>query len=197
APPSGLSAVGEGPDSASLSWQNPGGATSWEVFVQTQGETIPTTSGTTTTTNTNYSVTTTQDGTPLTVGCYQYWVRADCGDGTFSPWAGPYQFCLNNCTSSCTYTFVLTDTFGDGWNGNTMAVIQGGQTVETLGTGFTTGGGPINVNVTLCDGPFQLFWNNGGSFAGEVRVSIKNSFGQTIFTMPTGLSPGTTVYNGV
>ena len=196
-PPSGLSAIGVGSTQANLSWQNPGNATAWEVVVQPQGGLIPTGAGTPTTSNTNFAVTTTQDGTPLAVGCYQYWVRAACGDGTFSAWTGPFVFCLNNCASSCTYTFVMTDTFGDGWNGNTMNIVQGGVTVQTIGATFTDGAGPESVNVTLCDGPFSIFWNTGGSFANEVRLSVVNPFGQTIFTQPAGLTQGSTIFNGI
>ena len=77
----------------------------------------------------------------------------------------------------------MTDTFGDGWNGNTMDVIQNGLTIATIGPTFTTGSGPVTVSVPLCDGPFELFWNSGGSFTTEVGVSIINSFGQVIYTL--------------
>src|SRR5690606_6026892 len=92
APHNNLMAVGTGETagvfSADLSWGNPGGATSWEVVVQTAGSEIPAGAGTTTTDNTDYSVNSlTDSGAPLALGQYQYWVRADCGDGTFSPWA--------------------------------------------------------------------------------------------------------------
>lgn len=200
AAPTFLSAVGTGPSSANLSWQNPGGASAWEVFVQSPGAAMPTTAGTTANTNTNFGVTTlTATGAPLTLGQYQYWVRAACGDGTFSPWAGPYIFNTTSCASGCNYTFVVWDSWGDGWNGNTMKVTQGTQTVATL-TGPTAAQGttPINVSVPMCDGPFQLFWNSGGSFPGEVGVSIINSFGQTIYTKAPGTgSANTALYTGV
>ncbi|RZJ33563.1 MAG: hypothetical protein EOO51_13380, partial [Flavobacterium sp.] len=197
APPTGLNATGTGPTSANLSW-NAGVATSSEVFVQTAGSPIPSTAGTQTNINTNYPVTTTQAGAPLALGIpYQYWVRADCGDGTFSPWAGPYAFNTTSCSSGCNYNFVMTDAFGDGWNGNTMNVIQNGLTIATIGGTFTTGTGPVSVAVPLCDGPFELFWNTGGSFANEVGVSIVNSFNQTLFTYEAGSgTPGTTLYSG-
>jgi gliding motility-associated-like protein len=196
APPTGLSAVSTGPTSANLSWQSTGGATSWEVFVQPQGGLIPTTAGTTTTVNTNYGITTLADGTPLTLGCYQYWARADCGDGTFSPWAGPYAFCTTTCSSGCNYSFVMTDSFGDGWNGNTMTVTQGASST-TIGSTFTNGTGPVTVPITLCDGPFTLTWNTGGSFANEVGISVVNSFGQTIYTHASGANQqGQVLYTG-
>ena len=85
--PTTLTATGITQTSANLSWANPGGATSWEVAVQTAGSPIPAGSGVQTNTNTNYPA------TGLTVNtAYQYYVRADCGNGTFSAWAGPFLF---------------------------------------------------------------------------------------------------------
>jgi gliding motility-associated-like protein len=196
APPNALSALSTGPTSANLSWGNPGAATSWEVFVQPTGASIPTTAGTTANTNTNFGVTTMNDGTPLVLGCYQYWVRAACGDGTFSPWAGPYQFCTTTCSSGCNYSLVMTDSFGDGWNGNTMTLTQGASST-TIGSTFTTGVGPITIPVTLCDGAFTLTWNAGGNFAGEVGIAIVNNFGQTIFYHAPGANQqGQLLYTG-
>ncbi|HEY0042825.1 MAG TPA: fibronectin type III domain-containing protein, partial [Flavisolibacter sp.] len=185
APPTDLSATGTGPNSADLSWGNPTGATSWEVFVQTEGSGIPSGSGEVATTNIDYGVgfltgTTTQ----LVLGtAYQYWVRADCGDGTFSPWSGPYVFNTTACSSGCNYTFNMTDTFGDGWNGNTMDIIQDGLVIQTIGSTFTTGTGPVTVSVPLCAGPFELFWNAGGAFTTEVGVSVVNSFNQEVYVL--------------
>jgi gliding motility-associated-like protein len=196
-PPTNLSAVSTGPSSAALTWGNPGAATSWEVFVQTPGETIPTTPGVTVNSNTAVAVTTLANGTPLILGCYQYWVRAACGDGTFSPWEGPYSFCTTNCSTGCNYTFVMTDAFGDGWNGNTFTVTQGPSSY-IIGEDFTTGSGPVTQSVTLCEGGFTVTWNDGGFFATEVGFSVVNSFGQTIFTYGPGLNEqGSLVYTGL
>ena len=200
APPTGLSATGTGPNSANLSWQNPGSATQWEVFVQTAGSAVPSTPGVQANTNVNFGVTQlTLEGTQLQLGTpYQYWVRALCPDGvSFSQWAGPYLFNTTSCSSGCNYIFELTDSFGDGWNGNTMNVIQDGSIIAVLGPTFTDGEGPIQVSVPMCDGPFELFWNSGGSFVGEVGVSVINSFGQNLFTFGPGeFEQNVTIYNG-
>ncbi|SCY86538.1 choice-of-anchor L domain-containing protein, partial [Flavobacterium caeni] len=201
APPTGLSATGTGPNSANLSWQNPGGATAWEVFVQTAGTPVPSAAGIPAGTNTNFGVTQlTQEGTTLQLGTpYQYWVRALCPDGvSFSQWAGPYLFNTTSCTSGCNYIFELTDTFGDGWNGNTMSIIQDGLPVGEIGPTFEDGEGPIQVSIPMCDGPFEIFWNTGGDFPGEVGFTVINSFGQSIFSFGpfAGDQQGSTIYNG-
>src|SRR5690606_13115167 len=115
--------------------------TSWQLVIQAPGSGIPPGAGTTVTTNTNYPATGLTQATP-----YEYWVRADCGNGTFSAWAGPYLFNTTICEAvdQCTYSLVLTDSFGDGWNGNTMTLSQNGITLATVGSTFTPalGNGP-------------------------------------------------------
>ena len=73
----------------------------------------------------------------------------------------------------------MTDSFGDGWNGATMQVRQNGILVATIGPTFTAGAGPVVVNVPLCSGvPFDLNWNNGGTFPGEDHEYFWSSFVQ-------------------
>ncbi|MBU3680966.1 MAG: hypothetical protein FGM16_03385 [Flavobacterium sp.] len=195
--PINLSAGAFSTSSGTLSWTNGtfGTSTSWEVAVQPAGSSIPTGAGTQTNTNTNFPVTGLTAATP-----YQYWVRADCGNGTFSAWSGPFLFNTTICdVVGCNYTFVMTDTFGDGWNGGTMQVRQNGIVVGTLGTQIV-GGGPTNVQVPMCNGiPFDLFWSTGGTFPDEIAVSIQNSFGQTLFTYAGGgaAGVGTSLYGGM
>src|SRR5690606_1656712 len=108
----------------------------------------------------------------LTAGTqYMYYVRANCPDNS-SDWVGPFQFTTGNCgaTSQCFYTFELIDSWGDGWNGNTMTVSQNGIEIQVLAL---TGGSTATVQVAMCDDlPFTLFWNAGGTFPGEVGVRI-------------------------
>ncbi len=193
-PPTNLSAANAGQTSADLSWSNPGGATSWEVAVQPAGSPIPSGAGVTANTNTNFNV-----GGLTQATAYQYYVRANCGDGTFSVWAGPYLFNTSICdvAQQCNYTFIMRDSFGDGWNGGTIQVRQNGIVVATL-TGPTTADGqtPVSVTVALCDNtPFDLFWNNAGFFPNEMGVSVVNSFNQTIFVKAPGSGTvGTILY---
>jgi gliding motility-associated-like protein len=99
-PPTTLTATGIGQTVANLSWANPGGATSWEYAVQLAGSPIPTGSGTQTNSNTNNPVTNLNSGTN-----YQFYVRANCGNGTFSAWAGPFLFstAANYCAGNHFY----------------------------------------------------------------------------------------------
>lgn len=51
--------------------------------------------------------------------------------------------------STITLTIQMTDTFGDGWNGNVFAFKQNGAIVATFGSTFTYGKsfGPVNVTI--------------------------------------------------
>ncbi|MFL9845884.1 fibronectin type III domain-containing protein, partial [Flavobacterium rhizosphaerae] len=188
---SSLTATNLGATTADLSWDNPSGATSWEVEVVADDD-VPVGTGVVYT------------GTlPITVEnltastCYKFYVRAVCGDGGTSDWIGPENFCTGVCEAEdqCTYSFVVWDSFGDGWNGNTMTVSQNGITMGTLT--LPSGAGPNTISIALCDDqPLQLFWNSGGNFASEVGVSIINNYGQTIFTKNPGTgSQNTSLYS--
>jgi hypothetical protein len=84
--------------------------------------------------------------------------------------------------SVCNYTFNKLDSDGDGWNGNTMSVLQGTTVVATLGL---ASGSSAAQTVSLQSGlTYTLFWNLGGSFAGEVGVSVVDPSGTTIYNMP-------------
>jgi gliding motility-associated-like protein len=134
--------------SANLSWANPGGATSWEVAVQPAGSPIPSGSGVQTNTNTNYPL------TALTVNtAYQYYVRADCGNGTFSAWAGPFLFntlCApfnvpfqegfnsTSTTENC-WTVLNVNGDADAWNMNYAVTPFEGNQSAALTTDFNAG----------------------------------------------------------
>jgi gliding motility-associated-like protein len=200
-PPVGLPTTGVGETSAQLSWTNPTAATSWQIVVQAPGAGIPAGAGTTVSTNSNHTVTQTFAGANLVEATpYEYYVRSNCGDGTFSAWAGPYLFNTMICEpeDQCTFTFVMTDLWGDGWNGNTMTVSQNGIPLAVIGDTFTTGNGPVEVTVQVCNGvPMQLFWNADGSFPQEVGVAIQNGFDQTFFIKDFGEgTQNTSLYTG-
>ncbi|UUC46751.1 choice-of-anchor L domain-containing protein [Flavobacterium cerinum] len=198
-PPTALSVGTLNMTSADLTWTSPAGSTEWQVVVQTPGAGIPTGAGTTVTAL-PYNATTTFAGAALTAGTgYEYYVRVKCPDGSFSQWSGPKLFQLPLCNNACNFSFVMVDSYGDGWNGNTIDIRQGGVTIATL-TGPTEADGttPITAQVPLCSGiPFEVYWNAGGSFSSEVGLTVITPFGLTIYTKPPGTgSPDSLLYTG-
>jgi hypothetical protein len=88
--------------------------------------------------------------------------------------------------TACNYTFRLTDSYGDGWNGASMQVRIGTTVVATLGSTFTTGT-QLDVPVSLCGGTtYNLFYLAGGSYASEVGIQILDNTNTVIYTLGAG-----------
>jgi gliding motility-associated-like protein len=104
AAPTGLTASGQTPTAANLSW-GAGTATSWQVVVQNANAGLPTGAGQNVTQNTNLAVSSTTAGVAFTAAtCYEYYVRANCGDGTYSIWSGPFSFCTTQVPVNLEYS---------------------------------------------------------------------------------------------
>ena len=92
--------------------------------------------------------------------------------------------------TSCTYTFNLSDAFGDGWNGATMQILNGAVVVATIGTSFTSGSAATQTVVLQSGVTYTLFWNNGGFFPEEVGITVLDPSGNSLYTMaPTFNNP--------
>ena len=81
--------------------------------------------------------------------------------------------------SPCDFTLELNDTYGDGWNGNTMDVLVNGIPVlddVTLASGSST-----TMTFTVNDGDeITTVWNGGGSWVTETSYIIYHPVGPTI-----------------
>jgi len=198
-------------DGGTATWTEVETATTWQIAVQDAGQPIPSSPG-------EYIEFIDNDGVPGmpftgldAAHLYQYWVRSECPTpGIYSAWAGPFVFNTAICApeDQCTYTFRMTDSANNGWNGARMQIRQNGIVLpitpastppNTIGGTYTTGAGPVDITVTMCDSvPFDIFWLTAGNQPQQCIVSVINSFGQTIFTKPAGTGvPGSVVYNGL
>uniref|UniRef100_UPI0037C0BE92 choice-of-anchor L domain-containing protein n=1 Tax=Flavobacterium sp. TaxID=239 RepID=UPI0037C0BE92 len=183
--------------SANFTWTAPAGnVLGYQVAVQPQGSSVPAGAGVNTGSTTPGFTPT--DLSPATL--YQYWVRSECAPGVFSAWAGPFLFNTQLCASAdqCTYIFRMTDSANNGWNGARMQIRQNGIVLETIGATYTSGAGPVDIAVTVCNNiPFDIFWTVAGSQPQQCIVSVVNSFGQTIATINgTASMVGTSIYQG-
>ena len=136
------------------------------------------------------STTNSYDLNGLTSGtAYTVYVTADCGvDGTSQ--TATVNFSTNLCevADQCSYTFNLSDSYGDGWNGASITIQQNGVTVATVG--FTSYSYSATETVTLCDNqPTVLIWNS-GSYDTECSFEVLSPSEDVIFTS-TGLTSGT------
>ena len=119
-------------------------------------------------------------GNLTTATLYDIRVQADCGGGDVSPWrylqAGT-QLC--DTANQCEYTFNLSDSYGDGWNGGYLLVKQNGMTVAQLGM---TSGSSATATVALCDNiSTDLVWHN-STYNGECSFTVTDPFGTVLYT---------------
>jgi uncharacterized repeat protein (TIGR01451 family) len=189
APPDG-SASGPVYGFVQLGWEAGGTETQWEVEI-VSSEATPTGVGTVVNSNV-YNITT------LSGGNYKYYVRAICGLDNYSAWHGPEYFSTPVCApqDQCTYSFHLTDTEGNGWNGNAIYVMQNNYTVG-IPLNMATGSEAV-ISKALCSNePFELYWSSGGYFPEQIGLEVYNPFGELIYTkLPDYGEQNTVLYDG-
>lgn len=103
AAPATLAATNPTSSTMDISWAV-GTATSWELAVQPAGTGLPMGSGIPVATNA-LTVSQTTTGAPLAPAtCYEYYVRSNCNNGTYSIWSGPMNFCTTQIPAPVPYT---------------------------------------------------------------------------------------------
>ncbi|WP_298514719.1 fibronectin type III domain-containing protein [uncultured Kordia sp.] len=136
--PNGLTVTNIMDTSADLGWTENGTSTAWDIeIVDITGGGMatgtPTVSGVT---NPYTAMGLTQNND------YSFYVRADCGGGTFSAWAGPFSFTtLETCPAPNGLTATnITETTADlGWTENGMATSWNIELVDITAGGTATG----------------------------------------------------------
>ena len=106
---------------------------------------------------------------------YDVYVVQMCSDSTISPGYGPVSFKTLACSLSqmCTFDIELTDTWGDGWNGAEVEILNSNGGVEyTLGANFTTGTS-YTETISLCTGgSFTIVVSDDGSYPSEIGLNV-------------------------
>ena len=166
-PPSAIGVSTLGMDSAQITYSTSGIATWLEYgppgFTQGTGTQVQVTGSpawlTGLTSNTTYDV----------------YVLQMCSDSTISPGYGPVSFKTLACSLSqmCTFDIELTDTWGDGWNGAEVEILNSNGGVEyTLGANFTTGTS-YTETISLCTGgSFTIVVSDDGSWPSEIGLNV-------------------------
>ena len=186
--PTGLNVTDATPTSVTLAWTEPGTANEWEIeygpsnFTHGNGTTV-------------IATTNPFDVTGLTAGnTYKFYVRGICGIGDTSAYSSSTTYMVPFCNTSdqCDYIFRLNDSFGDGWNGNTINILSNGVQVATA---TFSSGSSATVTVPLCDNSaLSLSWSS-GSYASETSFTVEDPFGNVIYTCTDGSSLSGTFYN--
>ena len=180
--PKGLFAANFTSNGADLGWTDDG-AGAWNVEIVEKGQRpsgVPTITGITAV---PYSWT---GGQPYTQ--YEFFVWADCGDGSVSQVSGPYEFLTDCANSSCEYLFLLADSYGDDWNEAWIEVLQNGLSVGVI-TQEERGFGPYEKFFRFCDGQdFELVWH-AGNWDQECIFAFYDGYDQLYYSFGAGEAP--------
>lgn len=123
----------------------------------------------------------------LTAGTvYNFGVVVDCGSTTSDTVTIT---AMTQCESTCSITINGADSYGDGWNGNAINVMQAGVLVGT----FTLTTGASNTETfTVCSGiPVSFVWVM-GSYPSETSFEIVDGGNVTAIS----IADGSTLTNG-
>lgn len=124
---------------------------------------------------------------------YNVAVQANCGGNDVSEWTNPVSFNTDLCMpeNQCELTFVLTDSYGDTWNGNAINVVDvlTGSVIASMTNDYnnysaTGSSGSYTQTKTLavCDGrEIQFTWVS-GSYPGETSYEVYDVNGEEIFS---------------
>ena len=96
--------------------------------------------------------------------------------------------------ATCDYVLDLIDTFGDGWNGNSIDV-----TIAGVTTNYSPSGNGQTVTLPVSHGDaISLQWNATGSWQSENEIYLYDPDGVLVYSDGTNFTtPTTTVYNTV
>ena len=173
-------------NSFDVAWTSNGTETAWDIEVVAAGGTptgIPTFNDVTTN---PYTV------TGLTANtAYNIYVRADCGSSQ-SLWTNVNCFTTCPILEQCGITLYMTDSYGDGWNGAAVRVVQSG----VIKGEFTCTASADTAHLPICHGSsIEIVWI-GGSYPSECGLSIEDDATNTIlYSFVAGGNPagGSTV----
>jgi hypothetical protein len=159
AAPTGLAASGHTPTSVNLTWAA-GTATSWQIFVQPLDAGFPTVAGQNVTQNTNLTVSSTSAGVPFAQASnYEYYVRANCGDGTYSIWSGPFAISTTQVPVTLDYTQNFEGPAVHGWS------LNNGTQPNKWYVGSVTANNSVN----------SLYISNNGGTNNEYVIGVASS----------------------
>ncbi len=104
--------------------------------------------------------------------------------------------------STCDYTLEMFDSFGDGWNGQSISIYENGVLIGTYTVSSTNNGGSWNtVTVPITNGSTITIVYNTGSFQSESSFNLIDGTGATQFTVTQGGMSGwvdaSTVFTGI
>ena len=111
---------------------------------------------------------------------YTVSVQAVCDATSTSDWTNPASFTTDACMleDQCNITIVGADSYGDGWNGNAINIIQNG---VTIGTFTLNNGSNYTETYSVCTGiPVSFSWIE-GLYAYEASFEIRDGGNSVVY----------------
>ena len=141
-----LGASNIGDTSAELSWTANNGETEWTIYYKAEGADEYTEVA-----NVTENPYTLEGLTAATN--YEFYVVANCSETAQSTASEVYSFATALCAlaDQCEITYALTDSYGDGWNGNAINVVDA-NTEEVLATWTIASGSSASGSLSICNG---------------------------------------------
>ena len=155
-----------------LSWTENDSATSWQICINGDVNNLITVN------TTSCTLTGLTPGTNYTVK-----VRAICGNEGYSSWSSIVSFITPLCEVSdqCEISYVLEDSYGDGWNGNAINVVDVA-TEEVLATLTIYDGSYEEGTLAVCnDRNIRFEWVY-GNWSYECSYTVTDANGEVIFS---------------
>ena len=179
--PTGIAVSNIDMSNATVTWIPGGDEMNWNVEYK---ETTASTWTVVPVTTTSYTITGLTGAT-----LYDVRVQADCDpDNSNTSSYTSTTFNTSTCAASdqCAYTFVLGDSYGDGWNDASLEIQQNGISAATI-EALHHGGGNIQsydtITVNLCDGlSTSLIWTS-GSYDDEASFTLIGPDGTQLYTI--------------
>ena len=147
----------------------------------------------------NGSVVATVNGSTYMLGgltaetAYEIKVRGNCGSDGYSKWSSPLNIITPNChiENACEIHYELNDSYGDGWTGNIINVVDtvSGNTIASL---TITSGYSLSGMLGVCNGQVIRFEWVYGYYPDETSYVFFDANNDTIFSGSDALNAALT-----
>ena len=119
---------------------------------------------------------------------YQVQVQSICDTDNVSRWASmEFTTPLCNPANQCEISYVLNDSYGDGWN-NAYIAITNDNNVEVARLTLESGSSHAEGSLPLCPGAYQFVWHQ-GNYDDECSFTIYDPEGEVIASKESGTYP--------
>lgn len=120
---------------------------------------------------------------------YLVQVQADCGNGDLSEWIST-NFMTSHCSieNQCLVSYELMDSYGDGWNGATIEIVDAETNIKIASLGIIRGEYRTG-SLYLCEGRDYNFNWCSGSYDDECHFVFYDLNEEEIFSHDLGTAP--------